>query len=358
MGNIVQVNPFSIDPNITKDPSGFLNPGSVIINYNSTNRTITLTGDTTAYWRGSPISALVSGWVSAAHTATTGLWFLYYDDTGFNWSQTIWSFDKVQIASVSYGATDKFGIRESHGLMPWQTHEELHQVIGTYRESGGDLSAYVLASTTAANRRPDVSACLVNDEDLDTTNPALTSKSYTQFYLSGATADPVFVTAQADICRLSTNQPYYNLYTGGAWTQALVSNGNYMCIWLVEIPVTSDAGSQTYRHVWMQGQSQGALAAQQALSPVDVVTGSLRAITTEMVFIQKTIIRYNSNNWTWIQTDVLSGSKFLQVGSPAGTYLSSVSTDTTLSGDGTVTNPLSVVIPSVSQSEIWAKAIR
>ena len=57
------------------------------------------------------------------------------------------------IAYVYYGTSDKFALRECHGIMPFNTHQELHNVIGTYRNSGGTLADYTVSSTTAADRR-------------------------------------------------------------------------------------------------------------------------------------------------------------------------------------------------------------
>ena len=125
---------------LTKEPTGFTSPADVIVTYDSTARTVTLTGTVEAYFRGTVVSALVSGWVSDAHTATTGPWFLYYNGSAFVWSQTAWTWDMLMIAFVKYGTTDKFAIRETHGLMQWQAHEEFHETIGTYASAGGDMS--------------------------------------------------------------------------------------------------------------------------------------------------------------------------------------------------------------------------
>ncbi len=148
---------------VTKDFTGFSSPESIIVNYDSTARTITLTGTVAAYWQGVKISVLVSGWVSTAHPNTNGPWFLYYDGTNFVWSATVWTFDTLQIAFVNYGVSDKFALRECHGTMPWTAHEEFHRTVGTYLQSGGDLGSYVLASTTAANRMPSVTAPIIHD---------------------------------------------------------------------------------------------------------------------------------------------------------------------------------------------------
>jgi hypothetical protein len=331
-----------IDRNLTQEPTGFVKPEDVIVSYNSTTRKITLTGDCRALWRGSYIEPLVTGWESLAHDDTVGPWFLYFNGTAFVWSQIVWEFDKVMIALVDYQTAYKFALREPHGLMQYQVHRADHKVVGTYRDAGGDLSGYVLNSTTANNRRPLISACTIWDEDIPTVNAALATRSYTRMWLSGAGGVINFATASADIVALTGNQPLYNQFTGGAWQQTLVPNNQYMCLWLMEIPVTADAGSQAYRHVWLQGQTQGSLASQQSLTTNDLSLGEWGDLIPEFVFIEKVIIRYTNNNWVWISKNVLTGSRAVQVASPAGLFLSSVSSDATLSGDGTTSNPLTL----------------
>src|SRR3990167_1776666 len=261
----------------TKQPTGFTDTGNTIVSYDSSTRKVALTGTVVGYWQGSVVPNFSSGWVSDAHPDTSGIWYLYYNCTSFVWSQTVWTYDLLQIAFVNYG-TDKFGIKETHGFMQYETHKELHQTFGTYLQSGGDLSNYVLSSTTAANRRPNVSATYVNDEDITSTIPLLSSSLYTKYYLSGAGATSTFTVETTDIVPLSTNQPYYNQFTGGVWQQTLMSTSNYQALWLIAIPTTSDAGSLKYRYLWMQGQSQSLnLPTIQALTPSNLNLGQLSA---------------------------------------------------------------------------------
>ena len=95
------------------------------------------------------VPELSAGWVSEPHSSATDKnYFLYYDETGFVWSETPWTFSKLQIAEVFY-RTDKFCVREVHGLMPGTVHRDLHYNVGTYKESGGafDAGTYTLNST-------------------------------------------------------------------------------------------------------------------------------------------------------------------------------------------------------------------
>ncbi len=108
---------------ITNQPtsleSGFDNPVNVTINYDGTNRQVTLTGSFIAYWNGTPIASLTNGWVSDAHPDTPGSWFLYYNGASFIWSNVAWTMDMVQISFVYYHPpSSTFALRECHGGMP------------------------------------------------------------------------------------------------------------------------------------------------------------------------------------------------------------------------------------------------
>ena len=341
----IHLNNINVDTMMTdsKDPTGWVDPSAITVSYDSAARTITLTGTLEYYWRGVK-TTLTSPWTSSAHTATNGGWFLSSTDgTNFTWSTTVWTFDVLMVAFVNYGATYKFALRETHGLMQWQTHEELHTTIGTFKESGGTLSNYTLLSTTAANRRPDVAATHLHDEDNETTNAALTSKLYNKLYLAGSTPTITYTGETADIVPLLVNNPYYNAYAAPNWQQTLMANNSYMCVWLVAIPTTADTTSQTYRYTWVQGQSNGNLASQTALTPSDLNLAAFATEATEFVFLAKVIIRYTGGNWDLYSVTTLTGNRMLQVGSPAGAYLSSVAVDATLTGDGSLASPLTVV---------------
>jgi len=332
-------------PVIQKEPTGFTKPEDIIVTYDSSARTVTLTGTVNGYFRGKRVPALVNGYVSPTHSVTNGRYYLVYNDSGFQWvidgSQ---KFYDLLIAFVNYGVSYKWGQRECHGLLPWQSHKIDHDTIGTYRESGGTFDDYLEDSITVTDRQPSVSACLLKDEDLPTLNPLLTaSGNYNNFYLS-STETANFNKTATDIVPLSTNQPYWNEFTGGAWQQTLMSNNYYMSIWVAEIPVTADAVSQDYRLVWIQGQNETfTIIEQRALEPKNNVNiGELNSLTPEINFIGQIIIQYLGNNWVIKEINELKGTKASQVGAPAGAYLSVVTSDPSLTGLGTVSSPLSV----------------
>lgn len=327
----------------TKEPTGFKDPELVVVNYDTATRKITLTGTVEAYYRGVQVAALTSGWVSdAIPPGPVAGYFLYYNGTAFVWSTTVWTFDTLHIAYVYYdpAGTFRFAVRETHGLMPWQAHREMHETVGTYLRSGGDLSSYVLASTTAANRRPDVAVTVIADEDLQTSNPALSSKTYTHLYLT-STGTSTFVTGAAEILPVTGSTPYYNQFTGGNWVQTAVPAAQYTTVFLVAVPTTADAGSQTYRYLWLQGQSAGTLANEQAFIFQDMNLGQLANLATEFVPIAKVIVRNTGANWELTSVEKLITNRIAS-STAAGNYISAVVTDATLTGIGTPSSPLSV----------------
>lgn len=326
------------------DPTGFHDGENIDVAYDSTTRKVTLTGDLKYSWRGQ-VKELTPPWVSDAHADVLDTsYFLYTaDGTTFGWTDTPWGFTDVMAAFIWYGTADKYALREVHGLMPWQAHEEFHYNIGTYKVSGGALAAYVLDSTTAADRRPSVAALVVKDEDCRTTNALLNSSLYTKGYLA-STGIQSFTVETADIVPLNGDVPYYNEFSTPNWVQTPMSNNTYMCVWLVGVPTTSDADSQKYRYMWVQGQTAGSLLSQEALFPQDLSFGNLSTLVTEFVFSTKIIIRYTSANWRIHSVTNLTGSQATTVGAPAGVFLSTVTTDTSLTGDGTVASPLSASV--------------
>lgn len=121
-----------------------------------------------------------------------------------------------------------------------------------------------------------------------------------------------------------------------------MSNSTYMSVWLVAFPVTSDSGSQAYRFLWIQGQTNGSQASEQALFPQDVNLGTLTSLSPEFVFLAKVVIRYTAGNWTFDSVTYYSGTRASTSATSGGTFLSAVVTDSTLTGIGTGLSPLSM----------------
>jgi hypothetical protein len=299
------------------------------------------TGNVKAYWQGTKILDSVS-FTSIAHDDTDNNFYHYYNGIAWVWTTTVWDFSYIQGCFVNgmLGTANRFGVRESHGFIPWMTHKDNHFGTGTLRLSGGIPSSYVLASPTLANRRPSITACTMLDEDLETTNATLADNGpYQQLYYSGTS----MVTAiGSDIVPISTNAGRYNLITTAAGvitssTLATIPNSSYGAVWLVSIPVTADPQSQDFRYVWILGQATGNLTTVQALTFAGLVGYS--AISTEYVVSAKIIIRNVADAMQLTSVEILTTSK---VSSVSVSGMTSVTTDETLIGGGTIASPLGI----------------
>lgn len=343
---------------ITKESTGFAEPESVTVSYNEANRTITLGGSVSAYYRSNAVPTLSAGWTSEPHNAgVSATQFLYYNGSSIVWSSSVWSFEYIQIAAVVYGPNGEYiaTLRETHGTQQWQTHREFHDVVGCYLGSGGDLSSYVLNSTTSAERRPLISQTIVNDEDLQTTLPALTTKTYTRFSLSGASTMN-FTSASTDIVALNVQLPFYNQFNGSTWVQTPFNNNDYGAVFVFAMPAALDAKSQAKRFVFVQPQTVStSLTTIQALTTSNVNLNGLASLNPELVFIAKIIIRETGTNlFSLISVEKLVGSKISQT-AVVGNYLSTVSTDSTLTGLGTVASPLD--LNAIGTSGTYTKVV-
>ena len=341
---------------VQSDPTGFLHWNEIDVAYDPVARKVTLTANSgytlDCYYHGVSIPEFEgqTTWTSDEHADVSGSYFLHYCSGNFIFTTTPWFFDCVHIAFCQYEINNNghhIGIRETHGLnMDWASHKEFHETVGTYLTAGGDLTGVTLNSTTVAQRRPNISQTTVYDEDLRSAINELTSKQYTQRYitLSGSTNVRAFNVEQSDIVKLSGNQPILNLWDGAAWTDTPMDNNRFAVLFVIAVPVTSDTESQKFRYMFTQPQAQYANVTQaQAILPADIVMGDSSVLVSEFVFIGKIIIQYTGGNWRINSVTKLTGTKFSQVGSPAGNYLSIVNTDATLTGDGTAASPLSVV---------------
>lgn len=299
------------------DATGFTDPTNIAVTYNSTNRTITLTGNVKALWRGRVVSELVSGWVSPAHPTTLDQnYFLYYNGTTFVWSTTAWTFDVLQISEVYFKTTNKFGVREVHGFMDPSTHQECHYNFGTWRKSGGAFSSFTLNSTTAANRRPVLRSSIIVDEDIETTNAQVSSGQYTRFNLIGLNGNPETALDQEDVISVGANGRFnYNLNTSGTWSVTESVNNAYGKIFVINIPVTADAGSQKFRTIYLMPQTTSlTLTDIQAITPASYNWGVLTgAGVSEFVFVGEIIVQSTTNNWQLIYVGNINGNRITQV---------------------------------------------
>lgn len=298
----------------TLEPTGFVDPDNIVVTYDSGARTVTLThsSGTIYYYNKGVKKSLVSPWTTATpHTNTTGnSYFFYIDDNGVDQFTTNSSpgFNVPLVAYIYFGATNKFAVREVHGLMQWQSHKEAHETIGTYRYSGGLVTAgsFLLNTNTVAAVTPAVDQAVVQDEDLPTTIPALADGStYTRVHFDSGSA--VFTTGSTfpypdDGSDIQYNQ---NPQTGTALT-SMTTNNRWVNVYGVFVPATSDATSQAYRIIWITGQQiYTTSGAAQSEDFRTLYLGNLTSIFTEFVpYIRLTYKRVISNLTRNAQFDV------------------------------------------------------
>lgn len=330
---------------LTKESTGFTDNDNITVTYDSTTRKITLSGTYEALWRSQKVQELSNGWTSEAHPDTYATYWLYFNGSSFIWSTSAWTFDVIQIAEVKYQAGYKFALREVHGLMPWQDHENDHYNIGTSLRSGADITGITTGSTTAIVRRPTVSATTLVDEDIKTILASLVGGTgvYTQRYLSSTNTINYNVN-QDDIIIKNVDVPRYNQYTGGSWTTTDFPNNQYGAIFGLAMPVTNDSNSQKFRYVWIQPQqTSNSLSTIQAVTPASLTLGETAGQSAEYYFFAKIIIRRISNNWDIVSVEKLTGNRYTQTASPAGSYLSSVAVDGIhLTGNGQPATPITL----------------
>lgn len=237
--------------------SGWIDGNNIVVSYNHSTRKITLTGDLSYLYQGKKHS-LISPWTSDAHAATEGSWFLSSrDGETFIWTyNTPWQFNDIMASYVNYRslAINSFAIKETHGLMDWKSHEEFHTQIGTYRVSGGDVTArtYAISSPTDNDITPGFNQAIVKDEDVTTIIPEWTQGTYTLMHI-GVGNTSVFNTASSFpiIATVGTfiqiNDPATGSLTAGI-------NNRFYNVYQILMPVTSDSDSQKYRMIILQPQ--------------------------------------------------------------------------------------------------------
>ena len=333
-----------------REPTGFKDPVNVNLSYSTIDRKVTITGNPTVYYQGTDVSDLFVDFESEAHALGDNEYWLQYNGTAFEWTLTP-DFKALLIALV-YVNNGTICLRECHGFMHWETHSNLHNTVGCFLRSGGDISGYTLASTTEADRRPEISQTTVVDEDLPTVNALLSNTGaeavYTQLYLDGADS-PYLDVDNLDIVPLDGNTPYYNNFNTSTeeWEQVLMAtNNSYQKIFVMATPASGGDVCQKGRYLFIQGQEVSTnLLTIQAITPADINLGLFNTGVPEFVYIGEIIIKYTTGgggNWTITEVNKIRGTQSTQIKQATGNYLSSVATDGTIEGNGTIESPLSI----------------
>lgn len=290
---------------VTKEPTGWEDGDNITHTYSHTDRKVTLThpSGTLAWWWKGVRHTVASPWVSDAHANTPGSWFLKLtgDISTANWAlNTPWKFYEIQVFLANYQtlAVDSWGLREAHGLMPWQAHEELHAAVGTYWVSGLTLdpATYTLNGTTDAQNAYGVLAGSIKDEDATTPIAAWAEGTYTIGYRNGVGGAWVFSTTETLPFIVAANTIRWNQNTAGTWSNAVTTEDNFVNYFDFCLPVSSDSDSQKYRHLLIPGQSQfTTLAAAQQEFPQNLDLGTLTDLSPEFVCVNRITYQFNAS---------------------------------------------------------------
>ena len=240
-----------IDP--SGEPIGHTDKTQSSISFNNATRTFTI----------APTAASFEVWCkgvkyeySTAQTVvipnTTGLHFIYFSASGVlstQMSYFTWE-EHAPTAYVYWNATTGTAIYfgdERHGItLDWQTHEYLHRTRGAAIANGFAASGYTTTGlgATDADAQIDIGGGTFFDEDMQvdivSTNSPVANTW--QQDLSGPARIPVlYLSGSAWVIDAPTNFPFkvvagvpqYNLYSGGTWSIASVSNNEYFVSWIL-----------------------------------------------------------------------------------------------------------------------------
>lgn len=272
----------------TVDPTGFVDPAGVTVTYDETAKTITLThpsGSIEYYWRGE-LKTLASPWVSDVHPTVANRYFLKSTDgTNFAWATDAWAFSDIMVAIAIKDTVlnEWWGLREVHGLMPYTTHEETHDLLGTYRKSGlgPTVGTYVVNTATDAATTPGFDAGVIKDEDLPTTIAASVEGAYTTLRV-GASSVATFDTAATFPFRSSGSFILVNTPSTGA--EAATVTNRFVNVYEMLLPVCQGTSSQKRRRVMLQPQvAYTSLASAQAEDFRALSLGDLAVASPEYV---------------------------------------------------------------------------
>lgn len=323
-----------------KDYTGFLNPNNITVTYDWTGRTITLTSSSIEYyWRGVKYT-LSSPWTSSSHDATSGNWYLYSTDgINFNWSQVIWSFTDVMVAAVYYRTTPEntFGIRETHGLMDADSHEEFHRTIGTYLLSGCDVESNSYSGNTPTDEAnsPSFFPGIIIDEDLRTTIGRWDENSYTLMYINdtGETSNKNMFIYNSPLPFSATTNTYIQVNNTSTGELTEGEDNRYYNVYQILFPVTSDVASQQHRMVFLQPQTTYmSLAAARAENPKLLRIGSLFTLSAEYLIYTR-LTYYTSSEYTNTGKCIIpTGGVSYVSGTRVNQYIESGSTVTITNG--------------------------
>lgn len=265
----------------TFEPIGFPNRVDSTIAFDNSTRTFAI----------SPVSSSFDVWCkgkkynysstqSVQIGTTTGLYYIYFDNTGvlsyrtsyFDWENdtpTAYVYWNSSTSTAIYFADERHGV-----TLDWATHEYLHRTRGAVLANGFSISNYTITGdgTADSHAQIDLSGGTFFDEDLQvdiTHNNTPTANTWQQD-LEGPARIPVLylngshweITSPTNFpLKEGTLRPQYNLLTGSTWSTVDVSANKYFNYWIIatnnlNYPIISIIGQGEYSNIG-QAQARG-----------------------------------------------------------------------------------------------------
>jgi len=213
---------------------------------------------------------LTAAVTSTPHADTSMTYYFYFNSSNVaTVSANFWDFSiTCPIAFVLFDTTttpeQAILCDERHrNVMDWATHAHLHFSKGAFVRSGFaiDDTSYVLNSSVAAEKKFKIGDGYLVDEDItfyhddsyiQVALPA--NRRYAMLYRAGASGtwtwskDELFPVLWDSV---TTYDPYYNQYTGGAWQLTLISDNNR---WFNVFTCVTNSTDPYYKIVNIVGQ--------------------------------------------------------------------------------------------------------
>lgn len=289
-----------------KEPTGVITPADITLTYSAVNRQFTIqpTAASFQYYACGKIFTVSAPETTTAHANTTGVYFLYYDETGtLIVSSTPWDFTvcHVMIAYVYYDSTlvDYILFEERHGVtMDQDTHGHLHHTVGTYVSDWGfGIADYNLSPSPVADSDNAFSIAqgTITDEDISSILTALPAAGpYSVWYRSGATGDWVFDKTRVLPFMVGATYIQYNQWTGATWQLTQLANNNYVNMYVVATPTWDKSDIQRFPIIVSQNVHTTEAAAL-AENIENLSLGDLADIFVEFTNLYKVTFRTNNS---------------------------------------------------------------
>jgi hypothetical protein len=237
-GSLSDINSYTFNDNGFDDPKN-----EVTTSFVNGTRTLTIAPQVTSfiYWS-EGVAYKKSSSEDIIIPDTEGSHYIYYDGDTLSQS-TSWSLDfitKYALVEIIYwdAANNKqiyFGDEFYHGTkMGSMAHGYLHDTVGFALESGAGLTDILEDESGDLDSHAEfgVEATKAYDEDAEFHHSARTSTAnIAVYYKSNTEASPYWrtdETASFGVLTTGTGRAAYNFLTGGNWTQAEVSNNDFV----------------------------------------------------------------------------------------------------------------------------------